>query len=102
MHQRWCRYVRSADPVAVRDGREPLHRRAEQAGECLGLGFAELRVLGGDVSHRAVMLAKLLSPAGRRGMARGRRVAVAGQRGRERLHPVGRGGRLDGWPVPAL
>ena len=50
-----------ADAVAVRDRGQPLHRRAEQAAERLGLRLAQLRVLGGDVRHRAVVLAKLLT-----------------------------------------
>ena len=54
--------MRGADAIAVRDRGQPLHRRAEQPAECLGLRLAQLRELGGHVGDRAVVLAELLSP----------------------------------------
>ena len=56
--------MRRADPVTVSDRREALHGSAEQAAECLGLRLAKLRILGGDVGYRAVVLTELFSPAG--------------------------------------
>ncbi len=44
------------------DGGQTLHVRADQAGDDLGLGLAQLGKLGGDLRHRAVVLAQL--PAG--------------------------------------
>src|SRR5204863_1213573 len=80
--------VRGADAVAVRDRSEPLHRRAEQPAERLGFRLAELRELGRHVRDRAVVLAELLAAAAvpycGRG-ARGRGVAVGGQRLGQRL-----------------
>ena len=55
--------MRGTDSVAVRDGRQALHGSAEQTGECLRLGLAQLRVLGGDMRHRAVVLTELVSSA---------------------------------------
>jgi hypothetical protein len=69
MNKRWPADVRRAHAVAVRDRGEALHRGAEQPPERLRLRLAELRVLGGHVRHRAVMLAELLSAC------RGRRAA---------------------------
>src|SRR5262249_26365569 len=71
VHKLGRRDVRGAYPVAVRDGREALHGRAEQPPEGFGLGLAELRVLLGDSRHRAMMLTELVSPASGRGTARG-------------------------------
>jgi len=100
------RDVGGADSVAVRDRRQALYRRAEQAAERLGLCLAELRVLGGDVRHRAVVLAELLAAglsAARGGHRSGRRgVAVRGQRLGKRLDPACRWRGLDHRPVPAL
>ena len=48
-----------ADVVAVGQGGQALDVDAEQAGERLGLGLAELGELGRDVLHRAVALAEL-------------------------------------------
>ena len=45
--------------VAVGQGGQALDVDAEQAGERLGLGLAELGELGRDVLHRAVPLAEL-------------------------------------------
>src|SRR6266702_1936278 len=87
--------VRGADAVAVRDRSEPLHRRAEQPAERLGLGLAQLRELGRHVRDRAVVLAQLLAalsldpPADRGRRARGRGVAVGGQRLGQCLDPAG-------------
>src|ERR1700722_19953530 len=100
-------YVRRTDPVAVRDGRQPLHRRAEQPAERFRLRLAQFRELGRDVRDRAVVLADLLARQlgradGRRGAGRGG-VAVCGQRPRERLHPAGEVTRLGPhWLVPPL
>ena len=38
--------MRGADPVAVRDRGQALHRGAEQAAESFGLRLAQLRELG--------------------------------------------------------
>ena len=76
------RDVRGARAVAVDDRRQPLHVGAQDLGERLPLGLAQLRELLGDVRHRAVMLAQLDAvdrPAHRRG---GGRVAGLGQRRR--------------------
>ena len=54
-------HVRGADPVAVRDRGQPLHRGAEEACERLRLRLAQLRELSGHVGYRAVMLAQLLA-----------------------------------------
>src|SRR5580704_2781701 len=100
-------HVRRADPVAVRDGRQPLHRRAEQPAERFRLRLAQLGELGRDVRDRAVVLADLLADQlgradGRRGAGRGG-VAVGGQRPRECLHPAGEVTRLGHhWLVPPL
>src|SRR5579863_6884002 len=69
-------HVRRADPVAVRDGRQPLHRRAEQPAERFRLRLAQLGELGRDVRDRAVVLADLL--AGQLGRADRRRGAGRG------------------------
>ena len=45
--------------VAVDDRRQPLHVGAQDLGEGLSLGLAQLRELLGDVRHRAVVLAQL-------------------------------------------
>src|SRR5579863_5109502 len=96
-------HVRRADPVAVRDGRQPLHRGAEQPGERFRLRLAQLRELGRDVRDRAMVLAELLAAAGpqRRGAGRRGGVTVRGQRLRERGDLV-RAGRRHRRPVPAL
>jgi hypothetical protein len=39
-------HVRRADPIAVRDRRQPLHRRAQQPAERLRLRLTQLRELG--------------------------------------------------------
>ena len=80
------RDVRGARAVAVDDRRQPLHVGAQDLGEGLPLGFAQLRELLGHMRHRAVMLAELDAvdrPAHR---CRGGRVAGLGQRPG---HPVG-------------
>jgi hypothetical protein len=75
----------------VGDRSEPLHRRAKQPAKRLGFRLAQLRELGGDVRHRAVVLAELLparrADRGRRASRRG--IPVRGQRLGERLHPLG-------------
>src|SRR3954447_5329608 len=90
--------VRGADAVAVRDRSEPLHRRAQQPAESLGLGLAQLRELGRHVRDRAVVLSELRSASFKPGTgalsdrgrgARGRGVAVGGQRLGQRLDPAG-------------
>src|SRR5262249_39630020 len=83
------RDVRGADPVAVRDRSEPLHRRAEQPAKRLGFRLAQLRELGRHVRDRAVVLAELLAGRGayRRRRAGGGGVAVGGQRLGQRLDP---------------
>jgi hypothetical protein len=98
--------VRGADAVAVRDRSEPLHRRAEQPAERLGFRLAQLGELGRHVRNRAVVLAQLLagfslvSYRGRR--ARGRGVAVGGQRLGQRLDPAGQVTPAHRRRVPAL
>jgi hypothetical protein len=47
----------------VRDGGEALHVGADDPGDDLGLGVAQLGKLGSHVGHRTVVLAQL--PAGR-------------------------------------
>src|SRR5215472_10444776 len=91
-----------ANPVAMSDGREALHGGAEQAAECLGLRLAELRILGGDVRHRAMMLTELVTPGRAGPTARRGSVAIGRQRGRERLDPLLWRRRLDHRAVPAL
>ena len=46
------------------DGGQPLDVPAEQPGEDLGLGLAQLGELGGDVGDRAVVLAQLVADRG--------------------------------------
>ena len=58
------RDVGRAYAVAVGDGGQPLHVRAQQPAEHLGLGLAQLREVGGDVRDRAVVLADLHARAG--------------------------------------
>ena len=58
-----------AHAVAVGDGRQPLDMRADQAGDHLGLRLAQLRELGGDVGHRAVVLAQLAAGGDRDALA---------------------------------
>ena len=77
-----------ADAVAVGDGGEALHVRAEDPGERLGLGLAQLRKGGRHMSHRAVVLAQLRAAAGQLVHRRG--VPVRGQRGGECLSWVAR------------
>jgi hypothetical protein len=68
--------MRGADPVTVSDRREALHGSPEQATECLGLCLAKLRILGGDVRYRAMMLAELVSAARGRPAAGGGRITI--------------------------
>src|ERR1700722_19759955 len=89
IQERRCGDVRGADPIAVREGGQPLHGGTEEPGERLRLRLAQLGELSGHVRHRAVMLAQLLAPPGARARvgtgagagnaARGGRVAVRGQ-----------------------
>ena len=79
--------VGGADTVAVGDGGESLDVPAEQSGEDLGLGLAQLRELGRDVRDRAVVLAQLV--ADRRGRDR-RGVAVVAQRLGQHLGAIAR------------
>jgi len=99
--------VRGADPVTVSDRGEALHGGAEQAAECLGLRLAKLRILGGHVGYRAVVLTELFSPAGGSTTSNGATacrggVTVGGQCRRQRLDPLVRGGSFDGRLVSAL
>ena len=89
-----CRDVRGAHPVAVGDRGQALHVRADQARDHLGLGLAQLGELGGDVRHRAVVLAQL--PAGRDRRRRGS-VALGGQRLGERLGPASGSSPASPW-----
>ena len=56
-----ARDVSRADAVAVGDGGEPLDVHAEDPREELGLDLAQLREPLRHVSHRAVVLAQLLT-----------------------------------------
>src|SRR5205807_6345046 len=99
--------VRGADAVAVRDRSEPLHRRAQQPAECLGLGLAQLRELGRHVRDRAVVLAELLAGFGPRAADGGRRagrrgLAGGGQCLGQRLAPAGQFAAGYRRRVPAL
>ena len=69
------RDVGRADTVAVGDGGQPLDVGAEQPGERLGLGLAQLGELLGHVGDRAVVLAQLLTEGAARA-GRGRVVAA--------------------------
>src|SRR6266567_3692221 len=102
LQQRRRRDVSRADAVAVRDGGEPLHGGAEQAAERLGLCLAELRVFGGHMGDRAVVLAELLAPAGGWRAAGGRRVTVCGQRLGQGPHPLAGGAGANRGAVPAF
>lgn len=53
------RDVGRAHAIAVGNGGKSLDVAAEQAGECLGLGFAQLWELLGHVGNRAMVLANL-------------------------------------------
>ena len=79
------RDVGGADTVAVGDGGQSLDVAAEQPGEHLGLGLAQLRELGRDVRDRAVVLAELVADG--RAAHRGS-VAVLAQRLGQRLGAV--------------
>lgn len=68
--------MRSADAIAMGDGGKSLNVGAENFGEKLCLGVAQLRELLGHVRHRAMMLADLL--AGRRGGDR-RGITIRGE-----------------------
>src|ERR687893_3017483 len=76
------RDVSGAYAVAVGDGGQSLYMNAQQLRESPGLDLAELRELLGDMRHRAVVLAQLLTAAGRKGAGD---VAVLGQRLGQRL-----------------
>jgi hypothetical protein len=91
-----------ADAIAVRDRGKALHRRAEQASERLGLGLAELRVLGGDVRHRAVVLAELLSGGQPSPGACRSRIAVHRKRLGEHPDPIGQRRGRHNRLVPSL
>ena len=56
-----------ADAVAVGDRGQPLHVGADEPADHRGLRLAQLQELGGDVRHRAVVLAQLPPPRRRRG-----------------------------------
>ena len=64
------RDVRRADAIAVSDCGKSLDVAAQQAGEDLGLGLAQLRELLGDMGHRAVVLADLGAARGVLGRSR--------------------------------
>ena len=84
-----CRDVGGADVLTMGKRREPLDMPAEQPGEGLGLGLAQLGERRGDVLHRAVVLAELARR--RAALARPRR------RSRRRSGPSARAcGRLLG------
>lgn len=70
--------VGGAHAVAMRDRGQPLHVRAEQPRERLGLGVAQLRKLLGNMRHRAVVLTQLLT-IDDRGLGRRCRVSVGRQ-----------------------
>ena len=72
---------------------------AQKPREHLGLGVAQLRKLGRDVSHGTVVLAHLVSA--RRGAYRCG-VAIIRQRLRQHAWPVLLGHRLDQWAIPLL
>ena len=74
------------------DGRQSLDVAAEQPGENLGLGLAQLRELRRDVRDRAVVLAQLVADG--RGAHRGS-VAVLAQRLGKHLGPVFGRGRIE-------
>src|SRR5665213_2249503 len=50
--------------VVMRDRGQPLHMRAQQSAEHLGLGLAQLREIGGHMRDRAMVLAHLHARAG--------------------------------------
>src|ERR1700733_4108356 len=112
IQERRCGDVRGADPIAVRDGGQPLHGGTEEPGERLRLRLAQLGELSGHVRHRAVMLAQLLAPPGARARvgtgagagraARGGRVAVRGQRLGQGGNPAGGRGALHHRAIPPL
>jgi hypothetical protein len=84
--------VRCTNPVAVGDRGQSLDVRAEHLFEGAGLGFAQLGELGGNVSHRAVMLADLDTlHAGDRIDLRRCSVAIGGQRSGKGVGAGGRG-----------
>ena len=104
VQESWCGDVRGADPIAVRDGGQPLHGGAEEPGERLRLRLAQLGELGGHVRHRAMMLAELLSPPGAgAGLGAGIRARGWGRRSpRQRSRPrtAPRPGRRPGHAAP--
>ncbi len=80
----WIRDVRGAHAVAVRDGGQALDVRADELGDRLRFGLAQLRELGRHVRDRAVVLAELAA----RGDHRSRcSVTLGGERRSECLGP---------------
>src|SRR5215218_9894325 len=78
------RDVSCTHTIPMGNGRETLHMRADQTRNHLGLSLAKLRELGGDVSHRAVVLAELATGRDRR---RAGSVTLGGQGAGERRGP---------------
>lgn len=75
-----------AGAVTVGDGRQTLHVRAEEFGEDRGLRLTQLRELGGDMCHRAVVLTDLQAGPDLTGVGG---VPGAGQRVGDLLDGVG-------------
>jgi len=91
--------VRGADAVAVADGGQPLHVAAQEAGECLRLGLAQLGELRCHVGDGTVVLTELVT-AGSTAHAGG--IALGSEcPGENRSAVLGCGG-LDLGAVPLL
>ena len=93
------RNMSSTDTIAVGDGGQSLDVLAEQPGEDLGLGLAQLGELLGHVGDRAVVLAELGALPG---LSRGGGVPIRCERLGQRLHLVALGSGVDQLPVPLL